>query len=527
MPSISVYELLDEAQRRPPLLARERALPILVFTGDAKSAEEAVETAKRFRRRAPYAEINTHEADISTIVGKLVGNNGSLTPWVKGTLLPPPRFPLTRFVLWAWNERATAANEPKDPVGVRTTLRRSLSERRKKDAFTGPALRVMADYLSRTMTTWLPATGLATFGLQKLVDGVSLVLWLASPIVAVVGALLHALLLIRGWLFYRWFRKAPYVRRRRGEDLIAYAISVGRADQDEVERLMVTALLEDLRQAYQRRLIPWPGWGRNAYPLIALQDAEPGTTGRRFMELVEEVRARDGQRGPLLLVASTSQPPAGHRFQPPGRDYPFRDDASLGAAIRDGCESGAKVVYYTGRADFLSSLVRAWGASCEQRGVKLLASDDITGAIAKNVRSNPAGHDMSMSFVSLTDVRDPALENQSQRTLRQWAEKSGATVSFAHAAFGYDAAQAVGIAFDTYRTQSDADDIPSGVHYNLRGQAFDGATGTVSFSADATDHDAQNREVWLMTVESRRPIQANYVCRPTLKEAHCDPPTIP
>lgn len=836
MPSISVYELLDEAQRRPPLLARERTLPILVFTGDAKSAEEAVETAKRFRRRAPYAEINTHEADISTIVGKLVGNSGSLTPWVKGTLLPPPRFPLTRFVLWAWNERGTAANEPKDPVGVRTTLRRSLSERRKKDAFTGPALRVMADYLSRTMTTWLPATGLATFGLQKLVDGVSLVLWLASPIVAVVGALLHALLLIRGWLFYRWFRKAPYVRRRRGEDLIAYAISVGRADQDEVERLMVTALLEDLRQAYQRRLIPWPGWGRNAYPLIALQDAEPGTTGRRFMELVEEVRARDGQRGPLLLVASTSQPPAGHRFQPPGgdglepveqyhawqqaiqragpspylvikltpagpqrdddparlliarplafwaavlmllaapvtatvtatagcgaelrevgeqcvglgtldkmaphtlvekvaekieeqnaaippgskvftiaylgplttepgarfkdgqmtavageltgigayqdsynrsksdwklkvvfantgqdfvsaelaaaaiaerarqdpslaaavgfawsreevkkavgvltranvpmvstvstvgeiaqldsgrrsaflfrlpvvnslqlkatvhwldtlglhpqtgkrpdvavvwqrqegelysrdlkdlflqeyagksRDYPFRDDASLGAAIRDGCESGAKVVYYTGRADFLSSLVRAWGASCEQRGVKLLASDDITGAIAKNVRSNPAGHDMSMSFVSLTDVRDPALENQSQRTLRQWAEKSGATVSFAHAAFGYDAAQAVGIAFDTYRTQSDADDIPSGVHYNLRGQAFDGATGTVSFSADATDHDAQNREVWLMTVESRRPIQANYVCRPTLKEAHCDPPTIP
>ncbi|MFI6705738.1 ABC transporter substrate-binding protein [Nonomuraea sp. NPDC050478] len=832
MPSIPVYELIDEAQRRPSPLAGERKLPILVFTGDALPTGTAVETAECFKLRAPYAEVNADETDVATIVDRLAGEKGSLTPWVKGTLLPPPRFPLTRFVLWAWSERETAAGEPKDPVGVRGTLRRSLSQRRKKDAFTGSALRVMFDYVGRTMTTWLPATGLATFGLQKLVDGVSLALWLASPIVAVIGALLHAALLIRGWLFYRWFRKAPYVRRRKGEDIIAYAISVGRADQDAVERLMVTALLEDLRQAYQRRVLPWPGWGRNTYPVVALRNADPGTMGRRFMELLDEVRVR-GQRGPLLLVASTSEPPAGHRFDPPATgelepvrqyrawraaihraepspylvirlteagasrsddparlllarplafwavvlallvvpvmatvtatagcgaelrevdgqcvglgalgkmaphplvapvarrieeqnaaiplghkvftvaylgplttqpgaqfkdgqmtavagelagigayqksyntsrsdwkmkivfantgqdfisaelaatgiaeraredsslaaavgfawsreevkravgvltranvpmvstvttvgdiaevgdrrsaflfrlavvnslqmkatvhwletlglaegvrkkpkvavvwqrqdgelysqdlkdlflaeypgesaDFSFGDDASLGVAMREACGSGAEVVYYTGRADFLSSLRRDWGASCEQREIRLLASDDVTGSVAKDVRSNPAAHDVSMSFVSLTDVRDTSLTNQSQQTLRRWIAESGVGVSFAHAAFGFDAAQAVAIAFSAYRTQSEADDILSGVHYNLRGQAFDGATGKVSFSEHATDHDAQGREVWLMTVESGRPIQATWVCRPTATAAECASPS--
>ncbi|MFC5819636.1 hypothetical protein [Nonomuraea harbinensis] len=131
----------------------------------------------------------------------------------------------------------------------------------------------------------------------------------------------------------------------------------------------------------------------------------------------------------------------------------------------------------------------------------------------------------SMSFVSLTDVRDTSLTNQSQQTLWRWIAESGVGVSFAHAAFGFDAAQAVAIAFSAYRTQSEADDILSGVHYNLRGQAFDGATGKVSFSEHATDHDAQGREVWLMTVESGRPIQATWVCRPTATAAECASPS--
>ncbi|MFD0657411.1 hypothetical protein [Thermocatellispora tengchongensis] len=128
-----------------------------------------------------------------------------------------------------------------------------------------------------------------------------------------------------------------------------------------------------------------------------------------------------------------------------------------------------------------------------------------------------------MSFVSLTDVRDTSL-NQGQKTLQQWAAGMSSPISFAHAAFGYDAAQAVGIASKDYVTQSGTGGIRSGVHYNLRGQEFDGATGKVYFSADATDHDAQGREVWLMTVESGKPIQAIRVCRPTTKAAACEPP---
>lgn len=844
MPYTPVYQVIDKAVRRPSPLSREGGRPVLVFTGDMQLAEQAVEKARHFDRRAPHAEIDaeaTGFSDVTAIVERLTGVDGLLARWVKGTLLPPLRFPLTRFVLWAWGERnlqVPGAGSPPNPVVVRNAYQRSLAEWRRKEAFTGPALRRWADYVSRTMTTWLPASGLVAFGLQNLMDRVSLVLWLVSPAVAVICALLHAALLIRGLIFYRWFRKAPFLRRLEGEDLIDYAMRFADPGRDEVERqeaverLMVTALLEDLRQAYRRRVIPWPGWGRHTYPVVRIKNADLDRAGRRFMELVDMVRVSTGQRGPLLLVVSTSEPPTVHRAEldtsgtagpvelyrtwqetmrrvrpspylviklekdgpQPGTDsnarlFPFRplafwtvvliligapitatlaatvdcgtelhrvaeqcvglgpldkmaphpfvqpalnrieeqngqipfdskvftiaylgplttqpgaafkdgqmtavagelagigayqasynrsksdwkmkvvfantgqdflsaelaatgvgeraredsslaaavgfawsreevrqavevltkanvpmvstvstvdkianvvagrpsaylfrlavvdslqmkatvhwldtlalakrvgarpkvavvwqqqpgelysqdlkdlfwkeyeaektehafaDNASLQNAVKEACASGAKVIYYTGRADFLSSLKLAWGASCEKQGIRLLASDDVTGSVANDVRSNPDKHDVSMSFVSLTDVRDTSL-NQGQKTLQQWAAATSSHISFAHAAFGYDAAQAVAIALNAYLTQSGTGDIRSGVHYNLRGQGFDGASGKVSFSAHASNHDAQGREVWLMTVESGRPIQAALVCRPTAEAANCQP----
>ncbi|WP_345397270.1 hypothetical protein [Nonomuraea salmonea] len=185
------------------------------------------------------------------------------------------------------------------------------------------------------MTTWLPASGLTAFGLQQFMDGVNLLLWLISPAVAVVLALLHATLLVRGLLSYRWFRRAPYLPRRAGEPLIDYAMRIagtelppGHEDEhgEQAERLLVAALLEDLRQAYRRRLFPWawPGWGRHTYPVVGIKHADPGTAGRRFVELVEEIRVGTGQRGPLLLVVSTSVPPPAHhaRFDGGGASTP-------------------------------------------------------------------------------------------------------------------------------------------------------------------------------------------------------------
>ncbi|MFC5819635.1 hypothetical protein [Nonomuraea harbinensis] len=73
MPSIPVYELIDEAQRCPSPLAGERKLPILVFTGDALPTGTAVETAECFKLRVPYAEVNADETDVATIVDRLAG----------------------------------------------------------------------------------------------------------------------------------------------------------------------------------------------------------------------------------------------------------------------------------------------------------------------------------------------------------------------------------------------------------------------------------------------------------------------
>ncbi|MFG1698560.1 hypothetical protein [Nonomuraea sp. NPDC049309] len=63
---------------------------------------------------------------------------------------------------------------------------------------------------------------------------------------------------------YRWFPKAPHGRRAAEDGLIEYAMRIGgRAEhgqqtdyRETAERLLVAALLEDLRQAYRRRLFP-------------------------------------------------------------------------------------------------------------------------------------------------------------------------------------------------------------------------------------------------------------------------------
>ncbi|WP_436761046.1 hypothetical protein [Streptosporangium sp. V21-05] len=92
---------MNEALRRPSLVSREIGRPILVFTGDTEPANKAGDTARYFYRRAPHAEINAEDfSDVTAIVEQVAGVNGLLARWVKGTLLPPLRFPLTRFVLW-------------------------------------------------------------------------------------------------------------------------------------------------------------------------------------------------------------------------------------------------------------------------------------------------------------------------------------------------------------------------------------------------------------------------------------------
>ncbi|MBN6058194.1 hypothetical protein JYK22_40100, partial [Nonomuraea sp. RK-328] len=219
MRSTPVYQVIDEAVRRPSPLSRERGLPILVFTGDPAAAARAAGTAAWFARRVPYARIDAGDfPDVAAIAERLAGAQGMLSTWVRGTLLPPPRFPLTLFALWAWSRRGAeipGAGTPPNPVVKRLVFRQWMTEWRKERARTGRVRRAMADYVGRAMTTWIPASGLAAYGLQKLVDGLSLLVWGAGIAVALVGGLIHALLLIRGPSFYRWFRRAPYLRRGR------------------------------------------------------------------------------------------------------------------------------------------------------------------------------------------------------------------------------------------------------------------------------------------------------------------------
>lgn len=86
--------------------------------------------------------------------------------------------------------------------------------------------------------------------------------------------------------------------RRRTEDL------------DELLMFVVHTFLEDLRDAYRRR--PWRlrTARRMAYAVALLDNISDDNVGRRFLELVNDVRNDTGTFDPLLVVASGTTRPA-------------------------------------------------------------------------------------------------------------------------------------------------------------------------------------------------------------------------
>ncbi|MFD1537372.1 hypothetical protein [Nonomuraea guangzhouensis] len=318
--------------RRPAFWRADPPLPTVYVTGP-EALTAALTLAKPFVGCVPYAHVKegAHKS-IQTLVEELAGEQqGELGNPVSGSLLPPPRFPLAQFVLWARKQRylPSPGGDPKDPgswlpaprthEGYRMFKKR-LKEWRRSNRDTDRGRRTSADFLARAVTTWVPVGTLAVWWFNGPADLVGLLPWALGLLVAALGTAGQAFFSIRGTLFTGWFRKQPYIPRDRFDPLAKYALLLANAegadddadierDDTDIERLLVHALMRDLREAYKKWIIPWPSWGRGQYALLVIEVVNPAGVNARFLRLVEETTRKTGLLPPMVVLAAVPSVP--------------------------------------------------------------------------------------------------------------------------------------------------------------------------------------------------------------------------
>ncbi|MCG5217079.1 type 1 periplasmic-binding domain-containing protein [Streptosporangium soli] len=211
----------------------------------------------------------------------------------------------------------------------------------------------------------------------------------------------------------------------------------------------------------------------------------------------------------------------------------FADAAQLRQAVREACDGGAKLLYFTGRARYLHTLRDAWRSHCAD-GVVTMAGDDVISAVADSVHGKTSDQDLELFFVALTDARvkdgvaAPTGKSDYLSVVERWIARAREDkvalprYSSSHAWLGHDAVLVVTEAFSKFTVQGGGRHVRNGIHYNLRGLGMKGASGQIAFSDGVTGHDALNRPLWLMSVRQGHSVKVHGICRPTATQARCE-----
>ncbi|MFY1583320.1 hypothetical protein ACN267_02320 [Micromonospora sp. WMMD734] len=113
---------------------------------------------------------------------------------------------------------------------------------------------------------------------------------------------------------YRWFMRQQYLAPRQSVTFLGFAerLTAGWRDGEQpaqVDKLLLHAFLEDLRQAYRRRAWRPGDWRRTAYPVLLLDGVDVDGVGHTLVRLLTDVRNETGRNDPLLVVALAAVPP--------------------------------------------------------------------------------------------------------------------------------------------------------------------------------------------------------------------------
>ncbi|WP_336216403.1 ABC transporter substrate-binding protein [Nonomuraea sp. LPB2021202275-12-8] len=304
--------VIEGLVRRPAFWRADPPLPTVLVMGP--EAFQAIEMlAKPFQDCVPYADVRDGaHGSVLELVKALAGEHGQLGKPVGGSLLPPPRFPLAQFVVWAREQRdlppeggGTWPPDPQTHTGYREFKKRFKEWR--KSRFAGYRnLKVSIDLVGRALVTWLPIGALAVYFLGGVTDFVGAVPLVGGGLLALVGAGWQGWRSIRGSLTFRWFGEQPYLTRKRFERKPQYALRLAGASEADIERLLVHALARDLREAYKKWITPWPSWGRGLYALLLLQAGTPDGVNARFLRLMEETTRETGLLVPMVVLAAVA-----------------------------------------------------------------------------------------------------------------------------------------------------------------------------------------------------------------------------
>jgi len=305
--------ILEGLLRRPAFWRADPPLPMVLVSGQASLA--AVEMlAEPFQDCVPYAHVREGEhGSVLELVRALAGEHGQLGKPVGGSLLPPPRFPLAQFVLWAREQRDLPPESggawPPDPQAHSgyQEFKKRLKEWRKSRLAGYSSLKVSIDFVGRALVTWLPVGAVAVYFLGGVPDFVGIIPLALGILLALVGTAVQGWRSIRGSLTSRWFGRQPYLTYKRFERTPQYALRLAGASDADVERLLVHALARDLHEAYKKWITPWPSWGRGRYALLLLEVGRPDGVNARFLRLMEETTRETGLLVPMVMLAAVPE----------------------------------------------------------------------------------------------------------------------------------------------------------------------------------------------------------------------------
>lgn len=270
---------------------RERALPLLCLIRPIADQPVLAELRRRLkgagRRQVPHVLVDANTK---------VGIHDLLTAVCGGLALDtfggaPLRFPHYLLLHWVIGEPFGAVEVDRRDA----ELARRLRDRLARPSATAQSLRQAPEMVSGT----LPRIALV----------------LVRALVPVALFRLRTSGRVPGWgREYRWFMRQQYLAPRQSKDFVGFAVRLTEGireeeDTEQLHKLLVHALLEDLRSAYQRR--PWKlrGARRTSYPVVLLDNVAVNNPGYQLLRLVNAVRNETGRWDPLLVVAAAELVP--------------------------------------------------------------------------------------------------------------------------------------------------------------------------------------------------------------------------
>ncbi|WP_067841609.1 hypothetical protein [Nocardia lijiangensis] len=205
------------------------------------------------------------------------------------TAMGPIKFPRYRTADWLTRQRVTS-DETEATVELRSRLPRLLRSGSPADR-SDTAEGVSGDTISRLV-----------FGVLALWPVLRLWLWVSGRIPGMSKVT-------------RWFMRQRYLAPEYSDSFLGFATRLtasrrGDENEEQVAKLLVHAFLEDMRDAYRKRLWRPSSWRRTAYPVALLGGVERNGAAKRLICWINDIRNETGHSDPLVVLACLDYDPA-------------------------------------------------------------------------------------------------------------------------------------------------------------------------------------------------------------------------